>query len=123
MKKFFIIFSCILGLAGFSMGAHANGKGLSTGPAATDVTTSDCQALNEDVTINTSSDVEGYVDCPDTYTVAVATCHQAGRKDASDNVNIYAGSSAGGSISAVTTQSSCTTGTATTVAQAASSSS
>jgi hypothetical protein len=116
MKKLFVI---LMGL-GFSMNALADGKALTTGAAATTVATGDCQALDEGVTINTSANVLGYVDCPDTYSIAVATCHTAGRKDNGTNVNIYLGSSSGGSISADQDQTACTPNTAQTVAGAAS---
>lgn len=110
MKKFLIIFSCILGLAGFSMGAQANGKPLAAGGSTSlsKGTGGDCQSLSENVNINTSTDVQGYVDCPDAYTVSVGTCHAAGRLTSADNAYIYNGSSAGGSITADTSSGKCT---------------
>lgn len=127
MKKFIVL---MMGL-GFSMGAMADGGNTNFGTTGETTTIGitgstanpdfECQALNEDVTINTSANVRGYVDCPSTYTIAVATCHEAGRLDANTNtVNIYKGSSDGGSIAPDTTQGACDDSTTQTVAQSAS---
>lgn len=126
MKKILVM---MMGL-GFSMGAMADGGNTNFGATGNTTTigadgTSDgdfqCQALNETVTINNSANIRGYVDCPSNYTIAVAACHEAGRLDSDTNtVNIYYGTSSGGSITPDTDQSECTDSTAQAVATGAS---